>query len=274
MKTVRKKNKLISLFIMLIVLHGVAVYNVNGIRKSIGYSDHLQAPLIPNTMLKMIAGEFKGITADFILLEISAFLNGTGEDVTQEQWGRVSYHFSQTMSLDPYFRQTYQMVQAFLPWNGRAREANELLKLSKEHLYWDWTPTYFIGFNYFYFLNDNATASKYLIEASRMPGAPAMLATLGARLSQGSGKTEAAIVFLKTMVHNPDYDENAKKLIELRISLLESVLYLENAIRVYEKKMAKKPDKLSDLIDSGIISEIPKHSEYREFGYRDGKITY
>jgi tetratricopeptide (TPR) repeat protein len=273
MRALSAKRVLILLVPLLLILHVISNGRVQGIRNSIQYKDTLDAPLLPNTVMQMAAGEFKGLVADFLTMEIGAFID-SGINKSDDDWERVAFHFSQSMALDPYFGQTYRLVQAFLPMSGRVEEANALLEIARKHLPWDWYPPFFMSFNYFNELKDYNKASQYLIEASKVEGAPPILATLGARLAQKSGQTQTALAFLKTMHRNPDYDEDAKSLIAARIMVLEGVLILERAIALYEQRNGRSIETLDDLVTSGILNKLPVHGESGQYGYADGRITY
>lgn len=273
MKPIRKNLILGVVVLSLLSLHGLGTRKVQEIRTSVRYQNHINAPLVPSSVLKIIAGEFKGLMADYLLLEIGAFINA-GEEKSDADWQRARLHFSQCMALDPYFAQTFRTVQAFLPWKGKVEEANALLEIARKHRSWDWTPGFFIGFNYFNFQKDYAKASEYFIAASKIKGAPPMLATLGARMAQKSGRTQAALVFLKAMERNPDYDESAKHMIATRIKVLEGALLLEKAVAAYRQRFGHDIESLQDLVASGILKELPQHAEFGVYTYSDGKIRF
>ena len=273
MKHLRAKTGLLLLVPLLLMAHGVAHHQMSGIRNSIEYMDTIDAPQLPNTVMKIVAGEFKGLMADLLVMEIGAYI-GAGTEKSDADWQRVAFHFSQAMALDPYFVQTYRLAQAYLPTAGLVQEANALLEIARQHLPWDWQPGFFIGFNYFNDLKNYSKASEYLLETSKMKGAPPMLGTLGARLAQKSGQTVTAIAFLKSMYGNPDYDEEAKNLISVRINVLEGVLILERAIEIYKRRFGHPISTLEDLVSSGILKQLPVHGEMGEFRYVDGKIVF
>jgi hypothetical protein len=108
---------------------------------------------IPPVVLKLIAGEFKGLFADYALIEAASIVGQTGK-ITEDQWDTIGHLYKQTMDLDPYFEQSYYLIQGSLPWYAKRYDlAISLLNVSKDHRYWDWQPSFFIGFDYFYFLN-------------------------------------------------------------------------------------------------------------------------
>lgn len=231
------------------------------------------APQLPPEVLKALVGEFRGIVADYLLIEAAAFI-GADTEATHEDWDAVSLLFRQSMALDPHFKQTYYLVQTVLPWEAKKYDLTiELLEKSKKHRPWDWIPGFFIGFDYHFFLKDDLTASKYLMEASKVQDAPVLLATLGSRLAQKGGRTGNALVFLKVMYEKTD-DEGTKKLLEERIKALEGVLLLEKGIEQFRASFGRPPDTLGDLVSKGILTELPKNPYEKPYTYENGQINF
>ncbi len=234
---------------------------------------HPKAPQLPPAILKALAGEFKGIVADYLLIEAAAFI-GANTEATAEDWEAVSLLFRQSMAMDPHFKQTYYLVQSALTWEAKKYNlAIELLEKSKKHRPWDWLPGFFIGFDYHFFLKDDLTASKHLMEASKVQDAPLLLATLGSRLAQKSGSTGNAIIFLKAM-YEKEEDEETRKALEERIEALVGVLILEKGISRFTSRFGRPPGTLEDLVSEGILKEIPQNPYERPYRYRKGEIDF
>ncbi|MDY6825202.1 MAG: hypothetical protein SWH68_15640 [Thermodesulfobacteriota bacterium] len=228
----------------------------------------LEASALPPAFLKVAAGEFKGLMADYLLLKGVAFLGGRHE-TTERDINTIHTLFQQSLALDPYFLQTCYYIQAYLVWHGKNYEEDiELLKISKNHRTWDWLPAFFIGFDYHYFLRDNLKAATYLMEASKKPGASPFLANLAARLSQRGGQTEAAIAFLKSM-RLQTKDDKVKEQFDKRIRALEGVKLLEKGIAQYKAKFNHHPQSLDDLVTSGILSGLPENPYKKPFVLED-----
>lgn len=167
--------------------------------------------------------------------------------------------------LDPYFLDPYYVAQAHLTWEGNmVRETNTLLDKGSRYRDWDWMLPFYIGFNYFYFLQENDKASEYLMEASKRPNSPSLLTTLAARLAYEAHRTENAIIFLQEILSKTD-DENTKKMYEMRLNALKGILFLERAAAVYQERFKTRPEKLDALIAKGIIQDIPKDPYGGEF---------
>lgn len=234
---------------------------------------HATASQLPPEVIRALAGEFKGIVADYLLLEAATAIGAQNKQTT-EDWEAISRLFKQSMALDPHFKQTCYLIQTTLPWETQQYDLTiELLNTSKKHRPLDWIPGFFIGFDYFYFLKDNLNGSKYLMEASKKPGASPLLALLGARLSQKGGQAKAGIVFLKTMYENEE-NENTKKQIVQRIDALKGVLLLEKAIEKFIIKYNHQPQKLDELITAEILPSLPENPYKKPYVLKDGIIEF
>ncbi|MFP6630200.1 MAG: hypothetical protein VCC67_14315, partial [Myxococcota bacterium] len=63
---------------------------------------------------------------------------------------------------------------------------------------------FYLGFNLFYYLDDNPAAADVLEQASSLPGAPRYLPRLAARLRSESGDLAAAGLFLEELVQTSE----------------------------------------------------------------------
>ncbi len=275
-----KKKKTVVFLAFLI--SAMAVYiasakKVQGLRDRFDPTQTVSALHVRPELLQVISGEFQSLVADYLMLKASVYLGGRWS-TPDEHKSAVSVLFRQSATLDPYFVDTCFLTQSFLPWwKGKyIEEAIEILTMFKEHRDWDWVPGSYIGFDYFYFLKDNITASRYMMEASKLPYSPPIFGLLGARLSQRGGRTQTAIAFLKAM-HAGEKSKLIKEEIERRIGGLEGVLILEKAIRRFKSMFFNRPpDKLDQLVEAGVLKELPKNSARKDglFVYKDGQIDF
>jgi hypothetical protein len=223
-------------------------------------------PIVPPAMARLFAGEFKGIFSDFMTIEAASAIGSylirkdiRLKDLPAQAWDIIYELAATSQSLDPYFKDNYQLVGSFFPWEAnRAKQAVDFLKIGADARYWDPLPPYNIGFIYFYFLNDNIQASKFLQESYKRGGGTIM-ATLSAKLLQKSGKTEIAIAYLENILKDEGNKQNLKS-IQMRLTALKGVLVLEKAIVEYYKKHKEPLTDLQVLINEGIITQIPENS--------------
>lgn len=255
--------------------YAFSVLKMNGYRSGNDMPERASALMVSPELLQLAAGEFSGVLADYLLLKASIFLGGRYTS-TKEDWMAVYVLFKQSLALDPYFFLTCFYTQANLPWRPDMTEkAIELLKISSTHRDWDWQPDFYIGFDYYYHLSDNLSGSKYLMAASKKPGAPPLLGLLGARLAQKEGQTNAGITFLKAM-HANEENERKKDQIQQRINALEGVLILEKAVETFRQKTNRPPKDLDELVATGILSSLPENPYGEGYIYNPetGTIAY
>jgi hypothetical protein len=222
--------------------------------------------ILPSPILKVMALDYKGIVSDFIFMKGMVYVGGLiqqsggGTDFQMnESQGREFYNIMDiSTDLDPYFQDPYYLANAFLTWDaGLVKEANILLDKGSRYREWDWSLPFFAGFNYFYFLDDNENAAKWLMDASRRPGASPTLTSLASKMAFKANKTESSISLLEEMMVKTD-DQSMKELFEKRVEAFKTILVLEKAAENYKKKFRTKPPDIEGLVKKRIIAEIPK----------------
>lgn len=240
---------------------------------------------LPPLVLQVLAGEFKGLVADLMVMEVGARL-GTelvrnpegGFRVVPKQydWQAIHRLFQGSQALDPAFAQTYILAQGWLPWEpaGMVAEAQEILRVAAAHRPWDWRPTHDMGFNEYYFRDNPGAAGKLFLEAANTPNAPSFLAILGARLAQTGGETESAIVVMRSMLAGKDTEEPGYADLVERLHALEGVLVIEKAIARYEQALGHKPASLSELTASGFLDTLPPNPYKVEYCMDQAGVVY
>lgn len=261
---------------ILLVFYIVSYHAIQAIRADLQIKQHNTPPInIPPVFLKAVSGEFKGIVADYTLIEAASII-GKNEKITEEEWNFICQLFSQSIALDPYFEQSCHLIQGTLPWFSKRYDITiSLLNECKNYRYWDWIPGYFIGFDYFYFLKDNQKASEYLMAASTVTGAPPPLATFAARLAQESGSNEIAISFLEMFLMKEN-DPDKRDMLQKRLDTHKALDILEKGIQAYRLAFGGNPETLQKLVKEGFIKRIPSNPYSGEFIYNniDGTLKF
>lgn len=224
--------------------------------------------VIPSSVAKIAALEFKGIFSDVIFSKTMTYYGGKvirKEKLTEAEWEWIYENMDVATDLDPYFLDPYYFGSVNMAWEAnKVKEANALLEKAVRYRSWDWTLPFYLGFNHFYFLQDNEKAASYLMEAAKLPGSSALLPTFAARLAYKGNKTENAIIFLEESLRNTE-DESTRWIYGERLKALKAILFLERAVAAYEKRFDRRPAGLSDLIKEGIIKGIPPDPYGGEF---------
>jgi len=240
---------------------------------------------LPPVVLLALAGEFKGLMADYLTLEAGAQLGAEiartpeGKYRTvkkQYDWPAIHRIFMASQVLDPSFAQTFILAQGWLPWDANMLpETQEILRIAASNRPWDWQPLHFMGFNSYYFLNQPGAAGKLFLEAAKTPHAPPFLPILGARLAQRGGETETAIIIIKSMLADKNPEEPGYPDMVDRLHALEGVQVIEQAALRYEKALGRKPSSLTELSASGLLAALPPNPYNLDYCMdRDGVIYF
>jgi hypothetical protein len=215
---------------------------------------------LPSAFLKPLSLEFKGLMSDILLIKFMTFVGGKTERLdafTDEDWGSIKHTLDTITDLDPYFWDAYLFSQVFLTWDKKNyAAANELLAKARNYLPEDYRIPYYMGLNAYNFGKDTANGAKYLMEASKIPGAPYYLATLAARLSAYSSDYQRGIIFLSEMLKQTK-DPGIAEQYKLRIQILERMNMLEQLVVQFRAKFNRAPTELSELVAAGLIAQLP-----------------
>jgi len=128
------------------------------------------------------------------------------------------YHLLDLITtLDPRFKQAYLFGGVVLSLELEAvEESNLLLYKGMENLSNDWRIPFYLGFNYWYYMNDHVQAARYISIASRISGSPPYLSALAGTLYLKGGQGEVARSFLKELYNNTQ-DERMKEQIRIKM---------------------------------------------------------
>ena len=139
-------------------------------------------------------------------------------------------------------------------------ESNRLLEKGMQHNPQEWKLPFLLGINYYFELADDEKAAEAMAKAARLPGAPQGIARLAAKLFV-SAKSPQQAVELLAKVYEETSDENVRKMLEVRLkeSLVErDIQILEQAISRYQAKYMRRPERLENLVEPGLLQELPR----------------
>jgi len=220
--------------------------------------------VLPSPVLKLSALEFDGLASDFLFLKSLVFVGSTFEKaehsytLTSPEAAWLYHALDASACLDPYFLDPYYFSNANLTWGvGMIRETNALLEKGVRYRDWDSLLPFFVGFNYFYFLQENEKAGEYLMIASHRSGHNPLYGDLAVKLAYKENRTETAIAFLRQILEKTE-DKRLRKEYETRLSALDVRLFLERAAASYRVKFGKAPVDPDALVKKGIIGAVPK----------------
>jgi tetratricopeptide (TPR) repeat protein len=210
-------------------------------------------------LLKTVSLGYSSVIADLLWLEV---VQGIGEKQATESGYQWIYHAADVVTtLDPKFEYSYQNAGIALAALGKQYElSNKILLKGIKNMPDDWQIPFYLGFNYFFYLNDTQNAAVYMSLAASLPGHSDYLPGLAARLYVEAKDPNLAIDFLKN-IYQDAKDEDVKRQIEIRIrevTIERDILFLNQALERYDQKYKKRVGSFSDLVSSNIINKIPE----------------
>ena len=208
--------------------------------------------------LRMASLGYRELAADLLWLQAIQVM---GERKLSEEAGHWLYQaVDRITTLDPKFVRAYEAgshalcILVVLP-----EQSNRLLEKGMRHNPQEWKLPFLLGMNYYFELADDEKAAEVMAQASRLPGAPESLVRLAAKLFV-SAKSPQQAVELLAKVYEETSDENVRKMLEIRLkeSIVERDLQiLEQAISRYQANHSRRPERLENLVEPGMLRELP-----------------
>lgn len=208
--------------------------------------------------LHLLSLNYGSLVADYYWLKaISHF--GTSE-MHDAGYPNLVGLMQRVLALDPYFATAYAFAGTALTVKGIDPNASvELLEQGLRYRPDDWRIAFYLGFNAFYFLGDNALATAAMARAARSPHAPPMIAMLATRLAAEAGRPEVGLALTEALLQTID-DPKLRTVYEERRELLrlEAELgILRDATRRYREAYGRTPHSLEDLVRPGLLRALP-----------------
>jgi hypothetical protein len=103
--------------------------------------------------------------------------------------------------LDPWVDHPYRFAALWLDRDlDQVQHADRLLEKGIAYHPLDWRNRFYLGYNLFFYLEDNARAADVLEGATRFPDAPDYLGSFVARLRAASDSLDTAVLFLERLI--------------------------------------------------------------------------
>ena len=208
--------------------------------------------------LKLAVLGYRQVVADLIWLQAVQHIGAKRDTQVGYTW---TYHAVDVLTdLDPTFVPPYQATGLFLGvLVGRHEEGVAILKKGIEHNPANWQLPFLAGYISYYERCDPAAGGEFFQIAAKVPGAPAYLPQLAARMTVESGDSSAALEFLDRCSRSVS-DERVREALFRRMKEIvqeQDLRVLEESIALYRARYGQAPAKLEDLLLRGIITRLP-----------------
>ena len=178
--------------------------------------------------------------------------------------------------LNPAHEDNYYIAFAILAQFGEMDSAQTILARASRVRFFDYQPTFFYGFNQWYYKRDPVGAATWMREAAEKlpdPDQRLTMQNMAARWIDKAQDTELAIRVVEAMakeVRRKDF----RAYLELRVVRLRQLHQLRTAAVAYRERFGKPVSNLQELVDSGMLPALPQDPFGFGFGFdQQGEIV-
>lgn len=213
-----------------------------------------------NEAIKLISLGYEQVVADYYWLR--AISHFGDRRMHQYEYPNLLGFMELVLGLDPKFSAAYFFAGSVLNTSGDNLEhAMRILKAGRQERPDNWRIAYMLGFNYYMYYRDFERAAKLYADAAHHEDAPPVLGTLAVKLAAESHKPGIGIAMIDTILDDIQ-DQTLRELyIERRNLLLleQELLSFQKIVDQYTRAFNKPPAALQDLVDSGMLKQLPQH---------------
>ena len=203
------------------------------------------------SLAKLAAFGFDAVLGDYYWLQAVQIVGSEESPAGKSQHiGRI---IDVVTTLDPHVDHAYRFAAVWMTDDEAAvRHANAILERGIAYHPDDWRNRFYLGFNRFFYLGENAEAADAIAPAIGLPGAPRYLGRLTARLrSEAGGDLESAEAFLHELLRQtPDplaQAEYQKALDEIETE--RRVRLLDLARGEFQRRQGRDIERVEDLVN-------------------------
>lgn len=170
--------------------------------------------------------------------------------------------------LDPEFGYAYETAGVLLSSKHRPDESDRILEKGMAAVPGRWQLPFFASYNHWYLREDYEAGARLLLRAAGIPGSPAYLSKLAARLYSSAGKLNAGLAYVDTMLGQELPENLRKELAKRRLELVaeQDLQTLEAAIAAYRTREGTLPGLLAELVGTE-LSRVPDAPDGSVYSY-------
>jgi tetratricopeptide (TPR) repeat protein len=166
-------------------------------------------------------------------------------------------------TLDPWVDHPYRFAAIWMTeGEENVRTAIDLLHRGIEYHPDEWRNWFYLGFDHFYYLGEHEEAADALEQASQLPGSPAYLPRLVARLRSAGADIDVSELFLRQLVDSTD-DEEKVAVYQAALDEIEverKARFLDRAREAYRKLSGRDIERIEDLVTGPyrVVERLPR----------------
>ncbi len=210
----------------------------------------LSEDFIPSPRVaRALALGFDALMADYYWLQAVQVAGGS-TIIDAPIATRLGRYVDVVTTLNPHVGHPYRFAAVWLTHDiDQVREGNRLLERAIEYHPDEWRNYFYLGFNYFFYLGEYEAAARALESAIALPGRPAYLPRLVARLKSQHSDIDVAEVFLRELLRSTR-DEDARMRLQAALDEIEiehKARLLDRAREAYRELAGRDIESVEDL---------------------------
>ncbi len=217
---------------------------------------------VPDPLIaKTLSLGFDAVLADYYWLQAVQAIGGDSW-ITPELATHIGKLVDLVTTLNPWVDHPYRFAAIWLTESeANVRTANRLLRRGIEHHPDEWRNPFYLGFNHFFYLLENEEAADALERAARLPGSPAYLNRLAARLRSENATIDVAEAMLRQLLgETKDEGVQAGYLAALdEIEIERKAQFLDSAREAFIARHGRDIERVEELAygPDRVMSELP-----------------
>lgn len=214
----------------------------------------------PEEVVRALSLGHEGFAADLLLSDVTIH---SGSLMWKPLRIKFDHEWAYSMvdlvtDLDPKFFTAYLFAGMGLIHDfDDVERAKPILEKGMQVFPERWELPFWIGYNYYSYLQEFEKAGKYLWQAYNKPDAPKRFLSLMLSTLRKAGDYEKALEVINEMYESTE-QESLKAVYAKRMAQLENLLALQKAARTYQEVRGHPPESLQVMVQEGLLPEIPE----------------
>lgn len=177
--------------------------------------------------------------------------------------------------LNPCHEDNYWIGNAALSFGGAYDLGTELLLRAIRCRYWDEMPPFLYGFNQKFFKSDIEKARRaFELAADRATTNAAGFRQMAIMVSVNALNDAGAALAMLQSERDSTRDPKLRAMLDRRVERMRALLALRAARKAYEDRFGTRLEKPAQLIQAGILKELPRDPMRIGYELRDGEFHF
>lgn len=214
---------------------------------------------------------YENLVTDLIWLKTVQYIGGNAR---HQRFHLLGDYLESVTDLDSKFYAPYFLGLLLLPDIEQGKQAVQLAEKGIQALPNRWEIPYYLGYVYYFYLEDYEKGAEMYEKASKMPGVLVSAKRMATNLQSKAGKHKIALDMWIDIYENTE-NEGMLELIEKKIIREKNFLDLAMAVTNFENQKGYLPNTIEELAEFKFIEKIPEDPiEYwKSYQIKNGKIV-